>query len=324
MGLVTLPEPLHDLESLLHRRLRYDNRLETTLEGRVLLDVLAVLVQRGGANALQLTPGKGRLENVGGIDCSLGGSGADQGVDLINHENDVVVLLDLVHELLEPLLELSPVLGSRDEQAHVQGHDLLALDGLRHVAAGDALSESLGDGGLTDTWLSNQARVILGTTAQNLGDALNLLGTAHDRVQASLLGALGEVGSVLLERRRLVGPRCAPSGSGTHWVLGLSDHADHLRPDLLRVGPERLEHPTGHSLTLTKQAEQNVLGADVVVAQLARLLEGKLQHALGARRERDLHGDEAASAPDHLLDLHTSILQSDAHGLEHLGGDTCI
>ena len=40
------------------------------------------------------------------------------------HQDDVVVLLDLLHELLQALLELTAVLGARNQQAHVQCDDL--------------------------------------------------------------------------------------------------------------------------------------------------------------------------------------------------------
>lgn len=36
------------------------------------------------------------------------------------HQNDVIVLLDFLHELFEALLKLSPVLGASHQQPHVQ------------------------------------------------------------------------------------------------------------------------------------------------------------------------------------------------------------
>jgi hypothetical protein len=57
--------------------------------------------------------------------------------------------------------------------------------------------------------------------------------------------------------------------------------------------------------------------------QLACLLQRHLQHALGTRRERNFYRDKTGAAPNDLLDLHTRILQVDAHALEHLGGDAC-
>lgn len=40
------------------------------------------------------------------------------------HQDDVVVLLDLVHQLLQALLKLTTVLGTGHQQAHVQGDHL--------------------------------------------------------------------------------------------------------------------------------------------------------------------------------------------------------
>merc|ERR1719329_1368298 len=101
--------------------------------------------------------------------------------------------------------------------------------------------------------------------------------------------------------------------------LRLTNHANHLRTNLCRVGVEVFEHARSHALAFTEQTEQQVFGADVVVAQLARLLERELQHALRARRERNLHRDETGTASNNLLNLDARFLQRNAHRLEHLG-----
>jgi hypothetical protein len=44
---------------------------KAAFEGAVLLDVLAVLVERGRADALDLAAREGRLEHVGGVDGAL-------------------------------------------------------------------------------------------------------------------------------------------------------------------------------------------------------------------------------------------------------------
>ena len=80
------------------------HRLEAALQGGVLLDVLAVLVEGGGADHAQLAPGQHRLEHVGGVHAPLGGPGADDGVQLVD-EGDHLALggLDLVEGGLEAL-----------------------------------------------------------------------------------------------------------------------------------------------------------------------------------------------------------------------------
>ena len=57
-----------------------ENNLEAAFEGGVFFDVLAVLVQRGGADGAQLSASQGGLEHVRGVDGAFAGSGADQGV----------------------------------------------------------------------------------------------------------------------------------------------------------------------------------------------------------------------------------------------------
>ena len=65
-----------------------DDRLEAPLERRVLLDVLAVLGERGRADAVQLAAGEHRLEHVAGVHRALGRAGADDGVHLVDEEQD--------------------------------------------------------------------------------------------------------------------------------------------------------------------------------------------------------------------------------------------
>ena len=54
-----------------------EHLLEAALERGVLLDVLAVLVERGGADHAQLAAGQHRLEHVAGVHRALGRAGAD-------------------------------------------------------------------------------------------------------------------------------------------------------------------------------------------------------------------------------------------------------
>jgi hypothetical protein len=81
------------------------------------------------------------------------------------------------------------------------------------------------------------------------------------------------------------------------------EQLDHSLADAGQVGAELHEHLGGDALTLADQAEQQVLGADVVVVELERLAKGELQDLLGPRRERDVADRGALALPDDLLDL---------------------
>ena len=87
MLLVALPDAVQDLDRLLDGRLVDQDRLEAALQGGVLLDVLAVLVQGGGADGLQLAARQRRLQDVGRVDGALGRAGAHQRVQLVDEQD---------------------------------------------------------------------------------------------------------------------------------------------------------------------------------------------------------------------------------------------
>ncbi len=91
--------------------------------------------------------------------------------------------------------------------------------------------------------------------------------------------------------------------------------------DLVEVDPERLEDAGGDPLALADEAQEQVLRADVVVAEPAGLVDGQLDDPLGARRQADLADDRAVAATDDELDGGPDLGQLDVHVLEDARGD---
>src|SRR6185503_14689932 len=90
VDLVALLQAAEDRDGRLDGRLAHEDGLEAALEGGVLLDVLAVLVQGGGADAAELASSEGGLEQLGGVLGALaGGAGADHRVELVDEEDDL-------------------------------------------------------------------------------------------------------------------------------------------------------------------------------------------------------------------------------------------
>ena len=82
--LVALLQAAQDRDRVLDRRLAHEHLLEPALERGVLLDVLAVLVERGRADHAQLAAGEHRLDHVAGVDRALGAARADDRVQLVD------------------------------------------------------------------------------------------------------------------------------------------------------------------------------------------------------------------------------------------------
>ena len=194
-------QSLQDLERVLRRRLAHEDRLEAALEGGILLDVLAVLVDRRGTDDLDLATGQRRLQDRGGIDGALSGAGTDEGMDLVDEEDVLLRLLDLVDDLLQAVLELATVLGACDERCDIERPDLLVAQDIRHVACADELRQAFGDSGLADTRVAQDHRVVLLAACEHLHDALDLAVAADDRIELAISGKLREVAAVLLEKR---------------------------------------------------------------------------------------------------------------------------
>src|SRR5215203_1738520 len=168
--LVLLAQALQDQLGLLDGGLADLDGLEAPLEGLVLLDVLAVLVDGGRADDLDLTARQRWLQDGSRVYGTLGGARPDEVVDLVYEQDDVAVVGDLLHDLLEALLELAPVLGARDQRAEVQRVDLFVREDIGDARLGDLFRQPLDDGGLADPGLADDDRVVLGAPGQNMND----------------------------------------------------------------------------------------------------------------------------------------------------------
>ena len=315
VGLVLVAQPLDDLDRLGHGGRPHDDRLEAPLEGAVLLDVLAVLVERGGPDGLDLAARQGRLEHVGGVDRPLGRAGPDQGVQLVQEQDHVLGLADLLHHRLEPLLELPAVLGAGHERAQVELQEALLGQHVRDLVADDALGEAFHDGGLAHAGLADQDRVVLGAAGQDLDHPLDLGLAPDDRVELALPGQLGEIAGELVEHRglrALLGPR----------VVLIAEEGQGLLTDLVQAGAERLEDLGRDRLPFLHQAQQQVLGPDVVVSELARFLDRQLEDPLRLRSERHLAEGQGLGEPGQRpLHFRLDRLQPEAEPLQHRGRD---
>jgi len=86
--LVFVLEPAQDGDGILDARLVDIDRLEAPGEGRVLLDIFLVFIERGRPDAVQFPACERRLEQIGGVHRALCLASADEGVHLVDEQND--------------------------------------------------------------------------------------------------------------------------------------------------------------------------------------------------------------------------------------------
>ena len=204
VGLVPVAEPLEDLDRVEFVRRIDRDRLEPAGERVVLLDVLAVLVERRRADALDLTAAQRRLEHV--ADASMAPSAPpapDQRVQLVDEQDHVLGPADLVHDRFDPLLELPAVLRAGHHHGQVEHDDPAVVQDVGHVAADHHLGQPLDDGRLAHAGLAQEHRVVLLAAAEDLNHPLDLVLAADDRVELPLLGQLGQIAAKTVQGGRL-------------------------------------------------------------------------------------------------------------------------
>ena len=328
--LVTLLQATQNRDRVLHARLAHEHLLETTLKRRVLLDVLAVLVQRGRADQAKLAARQHGLEHVRRAQGAVRRTGTDDRVNLVDEQHDVAARLDLLEHLLEAFLEIAAVARAGHHGAQIQRIDLLVLQRLRHVAGVDLLREAFDDGGLADARLADQHGVVLRAARQHDHDTFDLVGAPDHRVELALGRFGGQVAPELVQNGRTglaalvlhaagVGQIALAGGIGAAAVA--MDHVDSGRTQFAQVDIHLDEHLGAHALAFADQAEQDVLGADIAVTELQRLAQTQLQHLLGVRSKGNVPVGGGIAFADHLLDLLAGVVQGHSLGCERLGGD---
>jgi hypothetical protein len=276
--LVALLQSTQDGDGVLDRGLRHEHLLEAPLEGRVLLDALAILVERGRADAAQLAARQGRLQHVGRVHGALGRARADQRVDLVDEQDHAPLgALDLFQHGLEAILELAAKLGAGHHGRQIERAQRLVFQRLGHVAARDALGDALDHRRLAHAGLADEHGVVLGAARQHLNHAADLFVAPDHRVELAALREGGEILRVLLEGLKL--PLRVTIGHAL-----AAAHLTQRREQLVAREPGALEHAL-HVLVVLGRGEQHVLGRDEVVFQLFGLVFGLLQHREPAPRQ---------------------------------------
>ena len=101
---------------------------------------------------------------------------------------------------------------------------------------------------------------------------------------------------------------------------GMTEQIQHLFAHVFQLETQIEEHLRGHALLLAKQTQENVLCANVVMIEIARLLHRILNHLFGARCLRKLaHGYHVGPALHEFFDFHANLPQVDVKVFKNVG-----
>ena len=209
---------------------------------------------------------------------------------LIDKQDDVVGLGCLLDHVLEALLELTAILGARNETRQVERPDILVHEVLGHVAGGDLLGQTLDDGRLAHAGIAQDERVVLGAARKNFHHTLDFLFAADHRIEFAVARLLRKVGRELLKcigtaplllgGIRAAKERQARTGTtstgASEWTLLILVLGGEFLDSLFDGGGRHAqahEDVHGHAVALFDDADQQVLGRHVGLVVLTRHAE---------------------------------------------------
>ena len=198
--LIALLQSSQDRDGILHAGLIHHDRLETPLQGSVLLNILTVLVKSRCADTVQLSSRKHRFQHISRIHGTVCLAGPDDGVELINKEDDpAFTVLHFLKDSFQTFLKLAPVFCTGNKRSHIKGEDRLLFQPFRHIAADDPLGQAFYDCGLTYTGFTDEDRVVLCLTGEDTDHIPDLLITPDDRIQLLLSCPLHQVLTIFVQ-----------------------------------------------------------------------------------------------------------------------------
>ena len=181
---VTFSQTTKDRNSILHSWLIYHNRLETTFQGGIFLNILTVFIQCGSTDAVKLTTGKHWFQHIAGIHCAIRLTCTYDQMKLINKQDDLTfALFYLFKNRFQTFLKFTTVFGTCYQCTHIQGKNFLILQCFRNISCYNSLCKTFHSGCFTNTRFTDENRIVLGLTGKNTDHIPDLTVTSNDRIQ---------------------------------------------------------------------------------------------------------------------------------------------
>jgi len=295
VALVALAQGRKDGQRILLARLADLDHAEATVERRVLGDHAPVFLNGRRPDTAQFAPGEGRLENVGGVQVALHRiPRPDNGVNLVDEQDDVRRFLQLFEDADQPLLKLAAQAGPGDQRAQLDGHDAPVGNGGRGRAVGDGPGQPFDDGRLAHAGIADQQRVVLLAADERPHQAAHLRLAPDGRADLARARLHHQIAPELVQQRRRQVPqqlgRAAHLLHGGFQRLGLA--AGFRLPDeqadpVLQVEAQRRQAAGRHALPFLEQGQEQVILGHRVLVLVIGGVDRQGEHQAAARRERD-------------------------------------
>ena len=189
---IALLQAAQNGNGVFHARLAHQHFLETALQRGIFFNILAVFIERGGADAVQFAARQGRFEHIARIHRAIGFTRTHQGVDFINKNQGLAVVFgQIVEHGFEPLFKFAAIFGTGNQRGQIEHQQALVAQAVGHFAIHDALRQAFHNRGFAHAGLADEHGIILGAPLQHLNGAADFIVAADHGVELAFAGALG-------------------------------------------------------------------------------------------------------------------------------------
>lgn len=192
MYFVTLFQSAQDADGFSDTRFIYQDRLESSFQSGIFLHMLAVFIQRRRPDQVQFPSRQHRFEHIARVHRAFGCPGADYRMHLVNKQDDLTSgIRDFLQYRFKTFLKFTAVFSSSDQRPHVQLYETFVFQPFRNVSINHALRQSLDNGGLPHTRITNQGRIVFSAPGKDLHHSADFFIPSHNRIHLTLTSQSG-------------------------------------------------------------------------------------------------------------------------------------
>ena len=205
MILIFFLDILQYLKCLFSSSRLYYYFLKTAFQCPVFFYILPVFIKGSGSDTLDFTTCQSRFQHIGGIHRSCRRSGSHNSMNFINEKNYIRILLQFIDNRANTFFKLSTVFGSGHYRSHIKHYNSLVKQDAGDLFLYNAQRKSFHYCRLADTRFTNQHRIILLTTAQNLRQTLNFPLAAYYRIKLAFSCRTSHIHTKIIQYRSIIG-----------------------------------------------------------------------------------------------------------------------
>lgn len=170
--------------------------MESSFERGIFFDVSFVFGKGGRTDKSDVATGERGFQYVGGIESAGRIAGADEGVDLIDEEDDARRLLHFTDDFLQARFEFSAETRARDDECEVEGEDAFLREEVASGTLSYFLRQCCDEGGFADTRIAEEEGIVLLFAPEDVDESFDFMRATDEWFSRSVLP---EVDGVLIE-----------------------------------------------------------------------------------------------------------------------------